>query len=170
MRRKQLQDDTRDEVKLKNNGPAPDLISGMYINVKVQMLYNMLQWRRVTIIAAEDGSNLKRRDEDGEIKSAIENVSALIKWRYNDETSVCDLLKTSCNKDDTVSWRTHYDLYQPFEHTHFVPGCDEPEDLINNDEPKDPPALTLGMKIAVLHDYYDYALSQDLMEWCNETF
>ena len=47
MRTQQLDDVTRDEIKLKNNGPAPDLMPGMVTRVKLKSSNNTLQWKMV---------------------------------------------------------------------------------------------------------------------------
>ena len=47
MRTQQLDDGTRDEIKLKNNGPAPDLIPGMAMQVKLKSSNDALQWKMV---------------------------------------------------------------------------------------------------------------------------
>ena len=40
-----------------------------------------------------DGCNLNIKDQDGALKTARKNGSALIKWCDNDEPCVCELLK-----------------------------------------------------------------------------
>ena len=44
MRNQYLDDGTRDEIKLKNNGPAPDLMPGMAMQVKLKFSNDSLQW------------------------------------------------------------------------------------------------------------------------------
>ena len=47
MRTQQLDDGTRDEIKLKNNGPAPDVTPGMFMQVKLKSSNDTLQSKMV---------------------------------------------------------------------------------------------------------------------------
>ena len=47
MRTQKLDDGTRDEIKLKNNCPAPDLMPGMVMQVKLKSSNDALQWKNV---------------------------------------------------------------------------------------------------------------------------
>ena len=43
----------------------------------------------------------------------------------------------------------------PAEHTQFALVQEGTDDLIDKNQPKESPSLTLGMSIAVLYNYYD---------------
>ena len=55
----------------------------------------------------------------------------------------------------------------PAEHAQFAPVKEGTDDLIDENQPKESPSLTLGMSIAVLYNYYDDNFKENRLEWCN---